>query len=163
MTADLTRHEMSAATALAFPSIVRNPGILIADDMGCILTLLKFELEPLGFNVWLAVDGNDALDLYQQHRDEIDLVLLDVQMPGLDGVQTLAHIQRLDPDVIACFMTGNAGIYTNQELLERGAACVFAKPFQAANVAVHLKRLASAGDYPPVVCDWQTFSESVPG
>ena len=48
-------------------AIARKPGILIADDMALILTLLKFELESRGFNVWLAMDGDDALDLYRKH------------------------------------------------------------------------------------------------
>ena len=58
--------------------------------------------------MWLAVDGDDALDLYQRHRAEIDLVLLDVQMPGLDGPRTLDALREFDPDVLACFMTGSA-------------------------------------------------------
>ena len=117
----------------------RNPGILIADDMALILTLLKFELESRGFKVWLAVDGDDALDLYRRHRDEIDLVLLDVQMPGLDGPHTLEAIQRLNPHVVAGFMLGNSDIYTEEELLNRGAAWVFRKPFRPAEVADQLQ------------------------
>lgn len=141
MIAELSDRELSEAPQPAFAAIPRHPGILIADDMGLVMTLLKFELEPRGFNVWLAVDGDDALDLYRQHRDEIDVVLLDVQMPGLDGPETLAVLQRLDPEVIACFMTGNLGIYTEKELLDRGAACVFHKPFHSADVAQFLKML----------------------
>jgi CheY-like chemotaxis protein len=121
----------------------RKPGILIADDMGLILTLLKFELEPRGFTVWLAVDGDDALDLYRQNRAEIDLVLLDVQMPGLDGPHTLAALQRLELDVLACFMTGNSEAYTEEELHARGAAYVFKKPFQAYVVAECLKDIVN--------------------
>jgi CheY-like chemotaxis protein len=119
----------------------RNPGILIADDMGLMLTLLKLELEPRGFNVWLAVDGDDALDLYRRHRSQIDVVLLDVQMPGLDGPHTLAALQRFNPDVVACFMTENPSIYTEEDLLECGAACVFNKPCRPAEVANCLQML----------------------
>jgi CheY-like chemotaxis protein len=120
----------------------RQPGILIADDMALILTLLKFELESRGLSVWLAWDGDDAIDLYRRHRNEIDLVLLDVQMPGLDGPQTLAALQELDPNVVACFMSGNLGTYTEAELLQRGAACTFNKPFKAAEVAQVLAEMA---------------------
>jgi CheY-like chemotaxis protein len=92
--------ERSKATDTESRTILRNPGILIVDDMEPILTLLKFELEPRAFTVWLAVDGDDAIDLYQRNRAEIDLVLLDVQMPGLDGPHTLAILQKLNPDVL---------------------------------------------------------------
>jgi CheY-like chemotaxis protein len=127
-------------------AIPRNPGILIADDKALILTLLKLELEPRGFTVWLAVDGDDAIDLYRRNRTEIDLVLLDVQMPGLDGPHTLVALQRLDPDVLACFMTGNSGAYTDDNLLERGAACVFSKPFLIAELVQYLQRLVESAD-----------------
>jgi CheY-like chemotaxis protein len=137
---------------------VRNPGILIADDMALIRTLLKFELESRGFAVWLAVDGDDAVEQYRAHRDEIDLVLLDVQMPRLDGPHTLEALQRLDPGVVACFMSGDAGVYTGVELLDRGAAWIFSKPFRSAEVVDVLQRVASAPDSTPFVCDCQTPS-----
>jgi CheY-like chemotaxis protein len=121
-------------------AIARKPGILIADDMALILSLLRFEMESRGFNVWLAMDGNDALELYRKHCDEIDLVLLDVQMPGLDGPHTLEALQRLRPHVVACFMSGDAGIHTEEELLDRGAAWVFRKPFRPAEVADLLQK-----------------------
>jgi len=129
----------------------RNPGILIADDMGLMLTLLKLELEPRGFNVWLAVDGDDALDLYRRHRSQIDVVLLDVQMPGLDGPHTLEALQRFNPDVVACFMTENPGIYTEKDLLQRGAACVFKKPCQPAEVAICLQMLQQGPACPSLI------------
>ena len=124
----------------------RRPGVLVADDMGLILTLLKFALEAHGFAVWLAVDGDDALDLYRRNRAEIDLVVLDVQMPGLDGPLTLSAIRRLNPDVLACFMTGDPGPYSREDLLSRGAVRVFDKPFVPADLARTLTEvLDSAG------------------
>jgi len=115
--------------------------MLIVDDTAYILSLLKFELEPRGFNVWLAVDGQDALDLYRCHHAEIDAVLLDVEMPGLDGPHTLAELQAIDPGVLACFMTGGSGVYTEEDLLERGAVCVFEKPFRISEVVHFLQKL----------------------
>jgi CheY-like chemotaxis protein len=126
-------------------AIVRNPGILIADDMAWILNLLKFEMESRGFNVWLAVDGDDAIDLYSRHQDKVDVVLLDVQMPGLDGPQTLEALQRLNPAVVACFMSGNLEAYTEEDLLDRGAKLIFSKPFRAAEVADFLQRVLNSG------------------
>jgi CheY-like chemotaxis protein len=137
MNRELKHHEGTKGCG----AFARNPGILVADDMASTLTLLKFELESRGFNVWLAVDGDDALDLYRRHRDEIDLVLLDVQMPGLDGPQTLEALQRLNPDVVGCFMSGNHGTYTEEDLRDRGAAWIFGTPFRPAEVADQLQRV----------------------
>jgi CheY-like chemotaxis protein len=141
MTVEFKHHELFETRYVACP-VGRKPGILIADDMGLMLTLLKFELEPRGFNVWLAVDGDDALDIYRHHRDEIDLLLLDVHMPRLDGPHTLDACKRLNPHVVSFFMTSDAGIYTEKNLLERGAICVFSKPFRPADVADLLQKLA---------------------
>jgi CheY-like chemotaxis protein len=138
---------------------VRRPGILIADDAALILTLLKFELEARGFSVWLAVDGDDALDLYQRHLSEIDLLLLDVQMPGLDGPQTLAALKQLNPDVLACFMTGGSDHYSDDTLRQCGVACVFSKPFRAEEVARALYSLAGLQNSPVAKCPTNAFSQ----
>src|SRR5262249_58605364 len=71
MPGELKDHELSGASEKTPPRLPRNPGILIADDMGLILTLLKFELEACGFTVWLAVDGDDAVDLYRRNHEEM--------------------------------------------------------------------------------------------
>lgn len=131
MTREPKEYDLSHGSA----STARAPGILIADDMGLIMTLLKLELEPRGFTVWLAVDGDDAIDVYRLRSTDIDVVLLDVDMPGLDGPQTLSALERIDPDVLACFMTENCGTYAEEDLIARGAVCVFKKPFHVAELA----------------------------
>ena len=50
-----------------------------------------------GFTVWSAANGPAALEVYRRQQDDIAVVLLDVRMPGLDGPQTLAELQRLNP------------------------------------------------------------------
>jgi DNA-binding response OmpR family regulator len=140
-------------------AVLRKCGVLIADEKALILTLLKVELESRGFAVWLAMDGDDAIDLYRSHRDEIDLVLLDVQMPGLDGPHTLEALKRLNPAVVTCFMTGKGGVYTEQDLLGRGAAWVFSKPFRLAEVGELLEKFVSSAHYTPRVGDRKASSE----
>jgi CheY-like chemotaxis protein len=138
---------------------VRNPGILIADDMALILTLLKFELESRGFSVWLAVDGDDAVDLYRRYHEEIDLVLLDMHMPGLDGPHTLEALQRLNPHVVACFMTGSAGTHADDAPQDYAAPWILRKPFRPAEIADRLQRLVFASDSTSFDCDWSSAAE----
>jgi DNA-binding response OmpR family regulator len=127
-------------------AIPRCPGILIVDDMGLILTMLKVALYSHGFKVWVTENGDDAISLFRLNLEEIDLVLLDVQMPGLDGPQTLEALRRIDPNVLACFMTGNSGNYTRTELLKCGVARVFNKPFSAATLARSVQELLEPED-----------------
>ena len=124
-------------------SSVRQPGILIVDDEPAIRNLLRIVLQQQGFAVWLAADGWEALKVYQQQRGHIALVLLDVRMPGWDGPRTLALLRKLDPAVRCCFLTGHAGDYSEEELRQRGAEHVFAKPFRPAELGLFLGRLAA--------------------
>jgi CheY-like chemotaxis protein len=111
------------------------------DDDAAVRFLLDIGLQQYGFAVWQAGDGQEALEVYQQERSEIDLVLLDVRMPRLDGPQTLIALLQLNPQIRCCFMTGQAGDYSYDQLLQLGAALVISKPFQLAEVARVLAKL----------------------
>jgi CheY-like chemotaxis protein len=99
-----------------------------------------------GFAVWLASGGAEAVESYRRHRDLIDVVLLDVQMPDLDGPATLAALWETDPGVRCCFMTGDSGRYTEQSLAGLGAVAVFRKPLRLRDVAQQLARLVGPLD-----------------
>jgi CheY-like chemotaxis protein len=121
-----------------------RPGILVVDDEPAIRTLLQLVLEKQGFAVFLAANGLQALECDQRCRSTIAVVLLDVRMPGWDGPQTLTALQQLNPALCCCFMTGGAGGYTVEDLLERGPARVFPKPFRLGELAADLEQLAGA-------------------
>jgi CheY-like chemotaxis protein len=135
----------------------RKYGILVADDDENVRRVLDMGMRLHGFDVWLASDGLEALDLYQRHGEAIDLVLLDVRMPGRDGPQTLAALQELNPRVCCCFMSGDLGCYhdeagrcyTEEALRNLGAAAVLAKPFRLNEVAQAVWVLATKTDRSP--------------
>ena len=109
--------------------------ILVVDDDEYLRKLLQMVMQQRGFRVRLAADGREAVEVYRRHRETLNLVLMDVRMPGLDGPQALTSIQRLNPQVRCCFMSGDLGDYTEEKLLGLGAMAVIAKPFQLAEVA----------------------------
>jgi CheY-like chemotaxis protein len=119
----------------------QKPGVLVVDDDPLIQGMLRTGLSRHGFEVWLASNGSEAIDLYRLHRRAIAVVLLDVRMPGLDGPQTLDALRRMNPAVEACFMSGETGCHHPSSLLKRGARCVFAKPFRLDNLVQTLWRL----------------------
>jgi len=125
-----------------------NPTILIADDEPVVRALLNSALTIHGFQVLSADDGATAVELYRQTQDAIDLVLLDVRMPGMDGLAALSAIRAINPAVLACFMTGDTGRYTGQELLEAGAATVFLKPFKLDALVQTLRDLLDGWNFP---------------
>jgi DNA-binding NtrC family response regulator len=103
-------------------------GMLIVDDQAAVRHVLGRTLRQQGLALWLAAGGQEAAELYQQHQEKIAVVLLDVRMPGLDGPQTLALLQTINPRVHCWFMSGDLGEYTMEELLRMGAAAVLFKP-----------------------------------
>jgi DNA-binding NtrC family response regulator len=115
--------------------------VLVVDDEPAIRGLLKVALERKGFAVLLAAEASEALAVYGAHRSKVALVLLDVRLPGWDGPQILTALQSINPELCCCFMTGNGGNYTEQELLERGAAQVFAKPVPLAELVSAIEQL----------------------
>jgi CheY-like chemotaxis protein len=127
------------------------PVVLVVDDTDAVRDVICAGLRLHGFEVRAAGSGRDAIELFhellQQDRDVT--VLLDVQMPGLDGPLVLAALQTLDPDVRAYFMTGHPGRYGEDELLAMGGRRVFSKPFPVAVAAAEFRRIGSAEGLPP--------------
>jgi two-component system OmpR family response regulator len=123
-------------------------GLLVVDDEEGVRRIVGLAMRGRGFEVWLASGGDEAAALYREHRSAIDLVLLDVQMPGRDGPGTLAALREIDPDVRFCFVTGGAGRYSEEALLALGASRVFWKPFRLTELAQQLKRVATPVDRP---------------
>ena len=128
----------------------RKYGILVVDDEACMRDLLNLGMRHRGFAVWLAANGQEALDLYRRHRWTIDVVLLDMRMPGLSGPQTLAGLQELNPQIRCCFMSGDLGRHTEAIPGNAGAATVFSKPFRRHEVIEMLWQLAERGQTNPV-------------
>ncbi|MDD5762744.1 MAG: response regulator, partial [bacterium] len=80
--------------------------ILLVDDEASLIDLGTQMLEHLGFTVLTAADGLKAVDLYRERCKEIDLVLLDLTMPNMDGARAFDELRRLDPDVRIVLVSG---------------------------------------------------------
>ena len=104
-------------------------GVLVVDDNSAVRRILALALPGAGFSVRLAADGQEAVGVYREHWRDIDLVLLDVLMPGMSGPRTLAALQEINPGVRCCFMSGQTGPYPVHKLLAMGARDLLCKPF----------------------------------
>jgi CheY-like chemotaxis protein len=96
-------------------------------------------LERLGFTALTAVDGLEALKVYEEHRGTIRCVLLDLTMPRMDGEETFRELRRMDPGLPVILCSG----YNEQETISRfvgeGLAGFIQKPYRIANVREALK------------------------
>jgi CheY-like chemotaxis protein len=140
---------LTGESSESLPEATRKYGILVVDDDGGVRSMLNKWLHRQGFDVWLAADGQEALALFWRHHELIDLVLLDVCIPGLDGPQTATALLQLKPRIRFCFMSGDLGSYTDRKLRDLGALAVIPKPFRLAEIAPLLWELASRADLCP--------------
>ena len=82
--------------------------ILLVDDEESLIALGARMLEHLGFTVLTAADGRQAVNLYRERGKEIDLVLMDLTMPHMDGAEAFAELRRLNPEVRVVLASGYA-------------------------------------------------------
>ena len=101
--------------------------VLIVDDEPDVRQLLYDFLTGRDYEVILAAGGLEAIDMVR--REKPDLVLLDVVMPGMSGVETLRCIAEIDPPVRVIMVTANADIGLTSRLLAMGAVDYIPKPF----------------------------------
>ncbi len=82
--------------------------MLLVDDEEGVRTVGKRLLERIGLEVLIAADGCEALQVYQEHQDRIDCVVLDLTMPKMDGEETYRELRRIAPDVPIVLSSGFA-------------------------------------------------------
>ena len=108
--------------------------VLIVDDDQGVLDVAKRMLEHKGFQVFTAADGQEGVERFRLHSDEIALVLLDMTMPLMDGKEAFQEIKRIRPDARVILASG----YDEQEATSRftakGLAGFIQKPYQSASL-----------------------------
>ena len=112
--------------------------ILIVDDEPDTILILQDRLEMEGYEVVTATDGHQALELIDQ--DLPDLVLLDIQMPRLDGIATLTHLHEKYPGMLILMLTAHGTIQRAVEATKRGAYDFLEKPFQPEHITQKVDR-----------------------
>jgi DNA-binding NtrC family response regulator len=115
--------------------------ILIVDDEDSLLLTLVANLELEGFDVVGAEDASSALELLREQ--DFDLVLTDIRMPGMNGVELFRTIRNLRPEMPVILMTGFAVEGLVDEAILQGAFAVLPKPFDIEHVIAVLSRALS--------------------
>lgn len=103
--------------------------ILLIDDELVLLETVGFMLEALGYHVSRQLDGVSAVNFFASMHDQIDLVLLDLIMPNMDGSETYQKLLLLDPTVKVIFMSGFSNTLGLEGLLNQKSTFFLQKPF----------------------------------
>ncbi len=122
---------------------MEKPKILIVDDNMTFLISTANILSRSGFQILFALNGREALSLLDQ-RTDIDAVVLDMKMPGMNGLETLKKIKARQPLIEVIILTGYPDVDDLIDSLKIGATSYVMKPFPIERLIEKLKRAVSS-------------------
>jgi PAS domain S-box-containing protein len=117
--------------------------VLVVDDEAPLRLMIEQVLKRMGLRVLTAADGEEAIARFQEHAHEITFVILDLTMPKLDGVKTLAELRRHQPQVKAVLTSGYDVEGSKLQYLLEGFAAFIRKPFQLEALITVARRMCA--------------------
>lgn len=128
--------------------------VLLVDDEAEFITTLAERMQSRDIEVQVTHDGPGAIELVT--REAFDLVFLDMQMPGMDGIETLQRIKEARPELEVVLLTGHATVAKSVEAMKAGARDLLEKP---ADLSDLLTRIDAAKTDRMVVTEKQNREE----
>ncbi len=120
--------------------------VLVIDDEAYIREMCRDILTPLGYKVVIAEDGAAGIEVFRRKKEDIDLVILDMIMPGIGGNEVFPVLKTIRPDVkiLLCSGYSSSGFAGIDRLLQNGASGFIQKPFSRHNIALAIKNALRA-------------------
>ncbi|MEQ8253606.1 MAG: response regulator [Smithellaceae bacterium] len=115
--------------------------ILLVDDERNIREVGQKMLESMGYNVYVAANGQEALAVYSDKKDEIALVILDIIMPVMSGGETYDRLKEINPNVNVLLSSGDSICGMVQEILDRGCQGFIQKPFSFSQFSCKIREM----------------------
>jgi len=113
--------------------------ILVVDDEEGVRLSLKKVLQRDGYEISVAENGLEAIELVRERLNEIETVISDFKMPGLDGLETLVEIGKLNPEIIRIILTGYATLDRAIDSVNAGIDGFLTKPFDNNEIRLKIK------------------------
>jgi len=117
--------------------------VLLVDDNTSLCKTMSFILERKGYDVSIVIDGEAAIDRVREQL--YDVIIMDIKMPKMDGVETFKKMKKVRPDIPVLMMTGYAVPDLVDEALKEGAWAVMYKPFDMEVVLKQIEEIVSSG------------------
>ncbi len=122
--------------------LVKGTGtILLIDDEEMILTVGQELLEELGYTVLPAMSGQEAIEIFQKQHDEIDMIIMDMVMPGMSGSETFDRLKEISVDSKVLLSSGYSLDGQASDILKRGCDGFIQKPFNMNQLAQKIKNI----------------------
>ncbi len=122
--------------------LIKGTGtILLIDDEKMILDIGLELLEELGYTVLSAMNGQEAIDVFQKDQDNIDLVIMDMIMPGMGGGETFDRLKEINPEVKVLLSSGYSINGQATKIIRRGCDGFIQKPFNMYQLAEKIQKI----------------------
>lgn len=118
--------------------------VLLVDDEDMIIDVGTRMLRKLGYQVFTARDGKEAITIFKKHQDKIDLIVLDMIMPQMGGGETFDRIKKIKPDVKVLLSSGFSINGQASEILNRGCNSFIQKPFNLQKLSQNIRAILEA-------------------
>ena len=115
----------------------RQPTIVVVDDEAIVVSLVRDALEDEPYTIHTAQSAHEALQILSQHP--CDLLLTDIRMPGMDGIELVKQAHQIHPDLGVIFMTGYANLNSAKNAIKEGAFDYIMKPFELTEIRTAVK------------------------
>jgi two-component system cell cycle sensor histidine kinase/response regulator CckA len=115
--------------------------VLLVDDEDMIIDVAQRMLNKLGYKVFTARDGREAVDVFRKHKDEIDVIVLDMIMPKMSGGEAFDRIKEIKPEIKVLLSSGYSINGQASEILNRGCNGFIQKPFNLQNLSKNLRAI----------------------
>ena len=115
--------------------------VLLVDDEEMIIDVGRGLLGELGYTVMAALSGPEALEVYRQNSGRIDIVIMDMIMPGMGGGETFDRLKRINPNVKVLLSSGYSINGQASKIMERGCDGFIQKPFTLMQLSAKIREI----------------------
>jgi two-component system cell cycle sensor histidine kinase/response regulator CckA len=115
--------------------------ILLVDDADMILDVGKEILEALGYTAFIARSGKEAIEVYENNKEKIDLIILDMIMPGMGGGEVYDQLKEINRDINVLLSSGYSIEGQATEILRRGCDGFIQKPFNIQKLSRKIREI----------------------
>ncbi|MGD9230814.1 MAG: response regulator, partial [Desulfobacterales bacterium] len=121
--------------------ITGNETVLLVDDEDMVIEGCREMLTKVGYNVLIAKNGKNAIEIYKENQDKIDIVIIDMIMPELSGGETYDKLKEMNPDINVLLSSGHSIDGQATQILERGCNGFIQKPFNINVLSMKIKEI----------------------
>lgn len=127
--------------------IVEGEGtVLIVDDEAESIQAEEAMLKRLGYDVLIAKSGTEAIGIYRENKELIDLVTLDMIMPGMGGKETFEQLRQINPDLKVLFISGYGINHDIEEIVQDDLCGFLQKPFNIVALSQKINDILPSGE-----------------